>query len=188
VKEKSDEELFVDVGKDNKIAFDIIFRKYYAALCRFANTFIKDKDEVEDVVQQVFILLWSQRSKIMITSSLKAYLYISVRNTSLNLIKKKKIRSDYEQNSNTGENFVQPEKHDEGNNEFIKTTISKAVDTLPEKCKEVFTLSRNEGLTHEEISEYLNISKKTVEKQIGIALKKLRELIKPHFPGYVRRE
>lgn len=179
MKEKDDIYLFSRIAEGNKDSYDIIFRKYYSQLCRFAYTYMRDADIAEDVVQAMFINLWTKKKKIQITTSLKSYLYTSVKNFSLNEIKKMKLRESHGTNY-VGENLFLGEAQGFNSKEF-KQIYEKSIEQLSPKTAQVYTLSRDEGLTYEEIADYLDISQKTVENHIGIALKKIRTILKPYL-------
>jgi len=171
----TDKELFIKIKKSDEQAFDILFKLYYAPLARFALMYTKDEDNADEVVQLFFVKIWQQRKKLKIKSSVKSYLYTSVRNTALNFIKKEKTRSIYEENYEVDKT----ETSISSNNDFNKI-YNEAVEQLPDRTKQVFILSKNEGLTYNEIAEYLQITAKTVENNMGIAFKKLREFLMPY--------
>lgn len=169
--------LFQKVIQGHKESFDALFRKYYQPLCRFANLFINDGDEAEEAVQAAFITLWENRSGIKIEKSVKAYLYQIVRNNALMLIRKVNTRKQYEQQfTELQENEIADKPISD---EEINKLVLKGLSVLPDKCRTIFSLSRYDGLTYDEIAEYLEISPKTVENQMGIALQKLREFLTP---------
>ena len=172
---RTDKELIIQIKKENEQAFDILFRKYYAPLARFAKMFTKDEENADEVVQAFFVKLWEQKVKLKITSSVKSYLYTSVRNASLNFLKKEKTRNLYEEKVETETSEISEAE----NNNFIEI-YETAVNKLPERTKEVFILSKNEGLSYAEIAEYLQITAKTVENNMGIAFRKLREMLLPY--------
>lgn len=174
-----EEELMTCLSNDDRKAFEYIFRTYYQDLCRFGATYVKDYDVAEELVQQIFINIWERRYELAISTSMKSYLFTAVRNKSFNYLKLqlpkeyKKVDVDnvgFMDDSNMEEDIVF---------EDLKVCVANAIDALPEKCKAIFNLSRNSGLTYKEIAEELDISVKTVENQIGIALKKLREQLSP---------
>ena len=184
VEQINDINLFYRIKNDNRLAFDTLFRKYYPLLCNFARSFTFSKDDAEEIVQEVFIHFWNKRSEITITRSVKSLLYTMVKNNGLNFIKKNKTRVKYESDfflestSSTGEDAqIDYQRFDK--------IIKSGIDRLPPKCKMVFILSRNDGLTYEEIGEYLQISRNTVENQMSIALRKLREHVKPYIPQII---
>lgn len=135
------------------------------------------KEDAEESIQDMFVRLWEKTPDVNIDTSLKAYLYTSARNYTLNAIKKQQIERNYlNEYSENGELQESDEKMSEAE---IGQLIQLGVDTLPEKCREIFILCKQEGLTYEEIAEYLNISKKTIDNQMGIALRKLRDYLQP---------
>ncbi len=172
----TDKELIIKIKNGNEPAFDTLFRKYYASLTRFAMMFTKNEDSADEVVQSFFVKFWNQKDDLKINSSVKSYFYTSVRNTALNFLKKEKTRNIYEEKN---EPEAENETLDIANNKFTEI-YETAVNNLPERTKEVFVLSKNEGLTYKEIAEYLQISTKTVENNMGIAFKKLREMLMPY--------
>ena len=165
--------IFFKLKQGDKDAFDFIFREYYQSLVRFAMGFIQDQDKAEEFVQGIFVKLWEGKKEIVITTSLKAYLYKSVQNKCLDSIKHDKIRHRHEQNiqyyieTQTGENAYSSIE--------LQEKIEGAINHLPEKTREIFRLSRYSNKKYKEIAELLNISVKTVEAHIGKALSVLRK-------------
>lgn len=165
----------------NNVVMEKLFKTHYLQLCNYAYLFLKDTDESEDVVQAVFYQLWKKKDSTEITSSIKSYLFTSVRNTCLKRINHLKVRNEYKEhvihldhrNSNhTMEQMMSRELEDQ---------IKDAVENLPDQCRLIFTLSRQSGLKYAEIAEHLKISVKTVENQMGKALKSLREKLKNYL-------
>ena len=178
---EQDNLLFSKLKQGDRQAFNQLFTKHYNRLCNFARGIFKRDDLAEETVQEVFINLWEQKEKIDVTKSVIAFLYTCVRNNAYNRIEKDKTRKVYE------ERFMQKSNHvveidlnDESGNQLIRL-LKQAIELLPKKCREIFMMSRFEGLTYEEISEYMNISVKTVENHMGIAFHKLREYAVPRY-------
>lgn len=165
--------------KGDKSSYQIIFERYYAPLVRYAVLYVKDKDNAEEVVQDYFYQLWIKKENLNISSSLKSYLYTSIRNCSLNYIRGNKDHLDIQEELNQFELVSEAHEHSEIDLDIIKRQVKSAVDSLPEKCKVIFKLSRYEELTYKQISEKLKLSPKTVENQMGIALRKMREKLNP---------
>ncbi|MBN2669036.1 MAG: RNA polymerase sigma-70 factor [Bacteroidales bacterium] len=160
-------------------AYEALFNQYYKMLVSFARSFVFDEDAAQEVVQNVFINLWHKRDAVSHDTSLKSYLYTSVRNRSLNYLRDNgKYRSEFldEEITQAFEDQVLPMELND-----LQSDIDKAMDLLPDKCREVFELSRFEGKKYQEIAEVLGISIKTVENQISKALKILREALKNHL-------
>jgi len=159
--------------KGDKTAFDALFRAYYTPLCYYAASLQNgDRTLAEDLVQQAFVKLWEQRESLQINWSVKAYLYRSVHNAALNQIRAEKVRDRYKQyNADYLEMNHQQASEPEPQ---LKERLQKALSALPAQCRQVFELSRFEELKYREIAEQLDISIKTVESQMGKALKILR--------------
>lgn len=168
--------------KGDEQVFEKVFKDYYERLCNYANTFVNDMDEAEEMVQSTFLTLWEKRENIGIHTSVKSYLYQAVHNQSLNKIKHLQVRqahSDYiKQQAAAGsfdvnQNFLSEE---------LEQQINAAIETLPTQCQTVFRLSRFENLSYAEIAEYLDLSVKTIENHMGKALRILREQLKDYLP------
>ncbi len=168
----SDPIIFKQIKKGDEAAFSRLFDGYYAALCFFAAKYLGDMDLSRSLVQQVFVDLWIKREKIDVSSSVKAYLYRSAKNRCIDHLRKEKNTSEI---SESVENLRQMPFHDLLEEAELNDRINTSINKLPEKCREIFLLCRFEGLKYAEIAQNLNISVKTVEMQMGIALKKLRE-------------
>lgn len=162
--------------------YEMIFRTHYEPLCNYAFTFVRDKDEAEEIVQGTFLQLWEKRGAIDIHSSLKSYLYAMVRNRCLNAIKHEKVRRQHiTQELLTLEDKVEHVSEEVAGAE-LEERIHLAIEKLPQQCRMVFKLSRFEELKYAEIAVQLNISVKTVENHMGKALKVMREQLKDYLP------
>ena len=178
-----DLDLFEKVKQDDFNAYEVIFKKYYQELYRFAYSYLREGVASEEMAQEVFLYMWEKRFQIEIKTTLKTYLYSAVKNKCLNYIKYEVPRKhELEEVHLSLMTTSQPEKVED--QDRMKKYISSAIDQLPNKCRQIFVLSRNAGLTYEEIAEEMDISVKTVENQMSIALKKLRESLKPLYEYY----
>ena len=157
-------------------AYKQLFRDYYRPLSVFALKYIGDLELASEIVQNLFVHLYENRSTLVITASLKSYLYQSVRNRCLNQIKQWKTQKKHLENYNSEQERVEDLEATIRENE-LEHLIFKIVDSLPSQRKNVFLLSRVNGLSNSEIAGKLNISKRTVETHISHALKVLREKI-----------
>lgn len=164
-------ELVQKICQGDEQSFTEAFDRYYPGLCFYADKYIHDRDESRSLVQQVFVDLWIKRNKLIIGQSIKAYLFKSVHNSALDYLKHKRVESKY-----LREAPPVPETIDENVIEEaeLNARINLAIEGLPGKCREIFLLCRFEELRYSEIAEKLGISVKTVEMQMGIAMKKLR--------------
>lgn len=163
--------LFAEISNGSEQAFNEAFDLYYSRLCFFADQVLRDFDLSRSVVQQVFVDLWIKRDRLQV-DSLKSYLYQSVRNATLDVLKHKKAESKYLSTLEKEEPVQIADRMEEAE---LANRINRAIQNLPEKCREIFVLCRFEELKYAEIAAQLNISVKTVEMQITIAMKKLRK-------------
>ncbi|MEL6557702.1 MAG: RNA polymerase sigma-70 factor [Bacteroidota bacterium] len=162
----------------DKKAFEFIFNTYYKRLCIYAGRFLFSDESAEEVVQEVFVRFWERSDSLNPESSLAAYLYRSVYNTCLNQIKHEKVKDNYRSYVLNYMNENESDLNDEEEQKALLNQVVKAIDELPPRCSEIFKLSRFEGLKYQEIADHLEISLKTVEVQMGKALKVLRSKFK----------
>ncbi len=155
-----------------------IFNSYYEALCIHAYKLVKDKDAAEDIVQDVFTKVWIRRDEITINTSVKSYLYRSTTNTALNYLERNKRTTTEAEDVLEGFVGNLPNPETQAMNNELENSIQEAIEALPPKCRVVFTLSREEGYKYHEIAKELDISIKTVENQMRIALERIRGHIK----------
>jgi len=174
-------EIAIRINKGDLSAFQWLYAQYYAALCIYAKRFTRDKEVAEEVVQDIFLKLWEQQGQHTITGSIKAYLFTAVRNRCLDHLKHlqivNKFNTHYTNLLKEAEDlYIFSQESGEAimiADEFEKS-VQDAIDSLPEQCRKIFTLSRFEGLRHRDIAENLGVKLNTVQKQMSIALEKLR--------------
>lgn len=171
----------VEIQVINDLVIEELFKTYYLQLCNYAYIFLKDIDDSEDVVQAVFYKLWKKKDSIEITASFKSYLFTAVRNTCLKRISHLKIRNAYKENVIHLTNKNSNHTLDSVMGRELEGQINDAIENLPEQCRLIFTLSRQSGFKYVEIAEHLKISLKTVENQMGKALKVLRKKLKGYL-------
>lgn len=162
-------------------AFDSIFRAHYAHLVAFSQGMLRDRSAAEDVAQEVLLELWRRRAEIAISESLRAYLLRATRNRSLNQLRHANVAKRAEPHI-VGEESVNatgPSLLVAGE---LRAALTAAVAELPPGCREVFELSRGQGLRYAEIADTLGISVKTVESQMGKALRHLRSRLASWLP------
>ena len=177
-----EKQVLASLSEGSESALEMLFKTYYQALCQYAYSFLRDKDEAEEVVQAAFVNIWDRRGELSIQTSVKSYLFRAVRNACLNVIKHQRVRKEHETHE-----LAQGEPVHEGPTEGVLATelerrISSAMRALPEQCRLVFQLSRFEELKYAEIADQLNISVKTVENHMGKALRIMREQLKDYLP------
>ena len=167
--------LFAEMKAGNKDSFNYFFDYYYSGLCVYAKNFTGDLNISEEVVQDVFVRFWEKRENIEIESSVRFYLFRTVYNQCMNLLKHKKVELNYIQSQKNREDNLYEEQWSLYNETELRQALDNAISKLPERCREVFVLSRFENMKNKEIAEILNISIKTVEVHIYKALKYLRK-------------
>lgn len=158
-------------------AFKALFHKEYSGLCRYAVSYLKDSYLAEDVVQETFIKIWEKKQEMIASPDLRFYLVTAVRNNCINVLRKQKAQPfALAEHTHEPEPEVQitPMQYKEMAEERNRK-ISQALELLPPKCREVFLLVKMQGMSYKQVAEIMDISQKTVENQMGKALKILRE-------------
>ena len=153
------------------------FNMHYEGLHRYAYTLLKNRDEANDIVQNVFVALWEKKDLLIIEKSLQAYLYTSVNRRCLNQIQHRKIKNRHAATTYQNENEYTEETMDQVLVKEMQFKIHNALKDLPSQCRRIFLKSRYEEKRYAEIAAELNLSVKTVEAQMGKALKLLRQKI-----------
>ena len=164
------------IKEDDNAAFRQLFDAYYKYLTVTAYRYLHESEKAKDMAQDAFVELWNRRETLTITSGVKAYLRQAVVNKCLNYIKREK-RIDFSENTMLPETLMTPAATDNLEYEDTRKTIQDAIDTLPERCRIIFCMSRFDEKSHKEIAAELNISTKTIENQITRALKTLRSVL-----------
>jgi len=160
--------------------YESVFREHYEPLTRYAHSILKNQEEAEDAVQRLFVKFWEKRFELQVDNT-RAYLYRATYNTCLNQVKSTK-NSRYHVSDSDAIIATSDEASDRVLGEELQVQIAEAMDALPEKCRQVFQLSRFEEKSYKEISEELNISVKTVENHIAKALKIMRVELAEYLP------
>lgn len=159
-------------------AVERLFKMYYTPLCRTVFRVIKDQDASEDIVQDVFVKMWHKRMELEINTSIKSYLFRAAVNAALNYIGKAR---KLEQLEDEEPMYFGNDAGEQLDFEETERNINQAIDGLPPACKTIFVMSRYEEMSYKEIAESLQISIKTVENQMGKALKILREKLRVYL-------
>lgn len=175
----SDITLFEQAKAGDESAFEAIFKNYYEDLCRYANKIIQDLESSEEIVQDLFCTLWDKKNHILLSTSLKSYLFRAVFNSCMKHIRHLKVRQVHQKEvlhtTNEGQEDGKFEEFE------LELKIEKIIEQLPEQCRKIFKLSRFENKKYQEIADELGISVKTVEAQVSKALKILREELKEYL-------
>ena len=177
----TDSELLERLRRGDASAFDTIFRTWYGPLVGTAERMLRDRAVAEELVQDVMLELWRRRESLAADGSPQAYLFQATRNRVLNHLRHLKIEQRSEPEIR-GEGSSAPQADSALVHEELDVAVQQAVQSLPDRCREVFELSRVHGLKYAEIAKALGISVKTVEAQMGKALRTLRERLAPWLP------
>lgn len=170
----SDQELTTLLREGDHVAFAEIHKRYYPLLYSHAFKRLPYREEVRDILQELFAYLWDNRSELNFTSGLAAYLYTSVRNRVINVFTKEKIRQEYAVSFARYTEEGTQETDERIRERELVALIEKEIASLPDQMRKVFEMSRFQHLSHNEIAEIMKTSPLTVRKQIQNALKILR--------------
>jgi RNA polymerase sigma-70 factor (ECF subfamily) len=183
-----EKELITGLQLGNRSAFDSLFRNYYAGLCSFANTYVKSAYASEEIVQEVFVKLWENQNKINIHTSISAYLYKSVFNACMTYIKSSQATGfkhiDLEDASIRNELMSMELADMEFSKIFsedAESDLEAAISSLPDQCREIFIMCREDNQSYKEISKLLNVSKSTVKTQMSRAMNKILKQMEKYF-------
>lgn len=167
---------------DDQLAFNELYKHYLPGLLSFAHSILKNRESAEEVILDVFFKLWENRKTLKTIKKLSNYLYVATKHASISALRRKNIigfnelRDDYHFTIESPEKiFITKENID---------VINSAICSLPEKCRLIFRLVKEERLSYDEVADLLGVSKKTVESQLYIAYKRLVAQIKNSLPEY----
>jgi RNA polymerase sigma-70 factor (ECF subfamily) len=161
-------------------SFNKVFRHYYMPLTRFCVRFVGDGDQAAEIVQDLFVKVWTNREKLTLTSSFESYMLRSVRNSAITYINKVRSHADVNERIYTDDSDANdPSETLQSNN--LEASYQKVLATMPEKRREVFLASRFDGLKYAEIATKMGLSQKTVEAHMSAAIKQLREGLKEYL-------
>lgn len=174
VKEFNIEDVLSELANNDKLALEKLFNHFYPRLYNFSKSFLKLEDGIDDILQEVFIKIWQNRENLKTFETFNSYIFTITRNLLLNELRSRlnnqKIK-DRILKASLAEEYLPFEKADYLE---LKGKIEEIIEDLPNRQKEIFKLSRVEGLSHKEIAEKLNISTKTIEYHIGQSIKILK--------------
>jgi len=185
--EKGEHLLIEKIREGDEYAFEIAFLKYFSSLNKYIWKFVRSEELAKEIVQEVFTDIWEYRSNLNPSGHLRGFLFEKARNKALDYIKHKKIVDQYisETKQKKREHFYKKEFQKEANYSGFIEEANKVIDNLPTRAHQIYKLNREEGLTYKEISEYLNISIKTVETHMRRVLKKLRNHLAHFVPLFL---
>lgn len=177
----NERDLQARIRRGEESAFDHVFRVHYPHLVRMAESIVRERAVAEEIAQDVMLELWRRRESLEIEQTFRGYLIRSTRNRALNQIRHQRIVAR-EAATASHDPHSSPSAEDEMLGTELEHAVHEAIAELPENCKEVFRLSREQGLKYAEIAEVLKISVKTVEKRMGQALAELRRSLAAWLP------
>ena len=161
-------------------SFNLLFRRYYSPLVRFCVRYVADADQAAEIVQDLFVKLWTNREKMAFNTSFESYMLRAVRNAAITFINKERAHAETNERIYVDESDANdPSETLQSNN--LEASYQKVLATMPEKRREVFLASRFEGMKYTEIAEKLGLSQKTVEAHMSAAIKQLREGLKEYL-------
>ena len=174
VERELNSKLVSEIKKGNALAFKDLFTTYCKPLTYFTRRLVKDHESAENIVQDIFLRVWQNKDNLDPSQNIKSFLFTSAKNHALNYIRHENVKHQSEDELKLlTQQILNPEE--EIFYSELSRTYHEAVQRLPEKCRQIFSMNRFEQLSHREIADELNISKKTVENQMNKALKYLRK-------------
>ncbi len=183
-------EVITLIKNGDEKAFGIVFRSFYGILVNFSNEYLADREASRSIVQTVFMKLWEKRDFLKESDSLKAYLYTITRNECISYLRHLKVSHRFAEKSTATAEDLQLNLDAINDLDFsnidlenIERIIQETIENLPDRCREVFILSRYDQLKNQEIADKLQISVKAVEANITRALKIFRENLKDYMPA-----
>ncbi|MFH5832054.1 RNA polymerase sigma-70 factor [Halalkalibaculum sp. DA3122] len=182
---KNGEKLLIQrIREGEEYAFEIAFLKYHTPLCRYIWKYVRSEELSKEIVQEVFTDVWDDRKNLSPSGHLRGFLFEIARNKALDYIKHQKIVDRYisEAKKKKREDFFQRIHHRESDDREFIEAVKAEIANLPPRGREIFELNRKEGLTYREISDYLDISIKTVETHMRRTLQKLRDRLSAYIP------
>jgi RNA polymerase sigma-70 factor (family 1) len=170
------------IAKGDENAFEKFYNLYYPKIFKFSRYFVKTEELCQEIVMDLFYNMWQSRKKLDGIQNIDGYLYTSVKNLSFKTIKNTNKLQHASLDEFSGEFFIETESPEQIYVDHeLKTIIETAINELPERCKLIFIMVREQGLKHKEIAEILSISEHTVHAQITIATKKISSALKEYY-------
>jgi len=177
-----DEQIAQLLTKRDEAAFEQVFKTHFKNLHAYAFAMLKDEDDAEEMVQQVFFKLWERSEHLSLSGTIAAYLYRAVHNESLNFLKHQKVKKGHQLHVAYRMKNKSDQSYGRIFSKELENKFREALNELPEQCRTVFQLSRFEDMKYKDIADKLDISIKTVENHMGKALKLLRSKLVDFLP------
>lgn len=166
--------LIHQLNTGNELVFEKVFKQYFKVLQNYAYTILNDLDVAEEMVQNVFLKIWEKREKLPQDANIGSYLYKSVYHESLNWLRHEKVKFSHQEHTLYSMKNETDNTADRIKMKQLEEHLQKALNDLPQQCRTIFQMSRFDELRYREIADELGISVKTVENQMGKALRLMR--------------
>lgn len=177
-----DEKILVKrLKNDDKIAFEELFKMYSERIYYFTIRYVKNKEEAEEITQEVFVRLWNRRFDLKLELSFSSYLFMIAKNAVIDLLRKRQKESVINEDITQDANSIAEQSNNSIEYKELLDIVSNSIAELPEKRQQIYLMIRNEGLSYKEIAEKLNISIKTVESHMRLALQQLKKSIGKNY-------
>jgi RNA polymerase sigma-70 factor (ECF subfamily) len=176
---QEEDHIITDIRNGREEAFRMLFEDYYKRLVVFAGKYLDNMESARDIVQDLFMNLYESRTSLTIKTSLKSYLYSSVKHRCLNQLRHEGVKEKYRELAIQAVTAEDPDLEEKMDATELEARIYQIVSGLPEQCRRIYTMSRVENKRNREIAEALNLSVRTVEAQISNALKTLKNNLLP---------
>lgn len=177
----TDRELMDRVAEGDLKAYRMLFDRYFFDLCNFLVIYLHSRTLAEEIALDIFASLWEKHGQISIHTSLKAYLFTAAKNRAISEFRRSKSQLLSELTVEEHQAIADERSHLSVENNELRQLIERAIEALPEQSRKIYRMAWEENLSHKEIAEQLGLSPKTVENHVGIALRKLRSELKPHY-------
>ena len=177
--ESKEKHIIEGLWSGRESAYRQLFDQYYQKLVVFACKYLEDLESARDIVQEFYLYLYESRHSISIQTSLKSYLYSAVKNRCLNQVKHEQVKEKHRNMSRSEANVSDPDLEEMMDAVELEARVYEIVTKLPEKCRQIYIMSRVDGKRNREIADELNLSVRTVETQISKALKSLKNSLLP---------
>jgi RNA polymerase sigma-70 factor (ECF subfamily) len=178
---ENDEQALVKLATGDLVAYRFLFDRYFTDLCNFLVIYLHSKEFAEEIALEIFEFIWEKRKTLQIRVTFRAFLFSAAKNRAISHYRRehRAIFTSLEMGESVAFDDSSSQHFMEENE--LRSLIELAINKLPEKSKQIYLMARNENLSHKEISAILGITPKTVENHVGIALRKLRESLRPFY-------
>jgi RNA polymerase sigma-70 factor (ECF subfamily) len=177
----NDHDILRQIAKGDLDAYRYLFDKYFADLCNFLLVYLHDKSFAEEIALEIFTVVWEKREQLQVRSNIKAYLFTAGKNKAISIFRRSRqhLLSSLDVEDHSSSADLASDCYLE--NQELRQILDRAIESLPEQSRKIYQMAWEENLSHKEIAGKLGLSPKTVENHVGIALRKLREQLRPYY-------